>query len=53
MFFSNIIINGFNVGIISNDFGGGVNYNINKFKDFKFSKNIRNKLLNTFGYYKI
>jgi hypothetical protein len=48
-----IIISGFNVGIISLDPHGGVNFAQNNFSSFDFAPVYRKALLETFGYYKI
>jgi tRNA(Arg) A34 adenosine deaminase TadA len=50
---SSIILSGFNVGTISLDDFGGVNWRKNCFSDFNFAPKIQHELRNKFGYYRI
>lgn len=48
---SNIVMSGFNVGTISYDDLGGVNFDNNIFGNFSFAPQFREKMIKKFGYY--
>lgn len=50
---SNIIMSGFNVGTISYDDLGGINFGNNTFESYSFAPEFREKLRKTFGYYMV
>ena len=50
---SNIVMSGFNVGTISYDDLGGVNFGNNTFQSYSFAPQFREKLIEKFGYYMV
>ena len=50
---SNIVMSGFNVGTISYDDLGGVNFDNNTFGNFSFAPQFREKMIKKFGYYMV
>ena len=50
---SNIVMSNMNIGTISFDDFGGVNFGHDNFTSFGFAPEFREKLLENFGYYMI